>query len=98
MAKVYISDAYREQERIAKRMDRFDAVVTEYLRSTGYTTSDLAYELGIDTSTLWRYRKRVNSFELAPFVIVTKVCQLAKCTTETLRYICGMGGNQNGRD
>ena len=91
MPKVYISDRARKYELMAQRMDRFDSVVTEYLRSTGFTTNDLAYELGIDVSTLWRYRNRVHSFELAPFTTITKVCQLAKCTTETLRFICGMG-------
>lgn len=75
-----------------RRMDKFDSIVTEYLRSTGFTTSDLSYELGIDPSTLWRYRHKVASFEQAPFVIITNVLQLAKCTTETLRYVCGMGG------
>lgn len=90
MPKTYITDRARKYDALERRMDRFDAVVNEYLRSTGFTTSDLAYELGIDTSTLWRYRNRVHYFELAPFVTITKVCQLAKCTNETLRYICGM--------
>lgn len=91
MPKVYISERAKKHELMAQRMDKFDSVVTEYLRSTGFTTNDLAYELGIDVSTLWRYRNRVHSFELAPFTTITKVCQLAKCTTETLRFICGMG-------
>lgn len=90
MPRVYITEESRNDRQLLKRMDKFDSIVCEYLRSTNFTTSDLAYELGIDTSTLWRYRKKVDSFALAPFVIVTRVCQLAKCTTETLRYICGM--------
>ena len=90
MPRVYITERARKHDAMERRMDRFDSVVTEYLRSTGFTTADLAYELGIDVSTLWRYRNRVHSFELAPFSTITKVCQLAKCTTETLRFICGM--------
>lgn len=90
MPRVYISDSDKAKAMIEKRMDKFDSIVVEYLRSSGYTVADLAYELGVDPSTLWRYRKQTNSFELAPFVIVTRVCQLAKCSTETLRYICGM--------
>lgn len=92
MPKSYINESDRHAAQLSRRMDRFDSLVVEYLRSSGYTISDLAYELGIDPSTLWRYRKQEKSFELAPFVIVTRVCQLAKCSTETLRYICGMGG------
>ena len=80
----------KSMSQTAKRMDKFDSIVVEYLRSSGYTVADLAYELGIDPSTLWRYRKQEQYFELAPFVIVTRVCQLAKCSTETLRFICGM--------
>lgn len=80
----------RNSSQLARRMDKFDSIVVEYLRSSGFTVADLAYELGIDPSTLWRYRKQEQSFGLAPFVIVTRVCQLAKCSTETLRYICGM--------
>ena len=90
MPKTFVTEKARKYDALERRMDRFDAVITEYLRSTGYTTADLAYELGIDTSTLWRYRNRVHSFELAPFGIITRCCQLAKCTNETLRYICGM--------
>lgn len=93
MPKTYISEEQRRKALVEKRMDKFDSVVTEYLRATGFTTSDLSYELGIDPSTLWRYRKRVDSFEQAPFVIITNVLQLAKCTTETLRFVCGMGGH-----
>ena len=90
MPRAYITERAKQHELMERRMDRFDSVVTEYLRSTGFTAADLAYELGIDVSTLWRYRNRVHSFELAPFTTITKVCQLAKCTTETLRIICGM--------
>ena len=90
MPRVYISESDKARAQIEKRMDKFDSIVVEYLRSSGFTVADLSYELGIDPSTLWRYRKQPNSFELAPFVIVTRVCQLAKCSTETLRYICGM--------
>lgn len=93
MPKTYLTDEQKRYEQVAKRMDKFDAIVTEYLRSTGFTTSDLSYELGIDTSTLWRYRHKVDSFQQAPFIIITNVLQLAKCTTETLRYVCGMGGS-----
>lgn len=93
MPVVYVTNEQRKRAQIAKRMDRFDSIVTEYLRSTGFTTIDLSYELGIDPSTLWRYRHKVEAFQRAPFTIITDILQLAKCTTETLRYVCGMGGS-----
>lgn len=90
MPRSYITEDVRKEVLLAKRMDKFDSIVCEYLRSSHYTIADLCYELGIDPSTLWRYRNKVESFEQAPFVIITRVCQLAKCTTEILRYVCGM--------
>ena len=76
--------------KIAKRMDKFDSVVTEYLRSTGFTTEELAMKLGIDKSTLWRYRKSEYYFAKAPFGVITQALHLANCTNEVLRYICGV--------
>jgi len=75
---------------LLKRMDRFDAVVNEYLRATHYTTTDLAYQLGIDPSTLWRYRKRADGFRKAPFETVVTILRLANCSSENLHYICGL--------
>ena len=90
MPKCLISEEAKRTDKLAKRMDRFDSVVNEYLRAHHYTTGDLAFQLGINCSTLWRYRKRVDSFAKAPFDVITKALQLANCTNETLRYICGL--------
>lgn len=90
MPKVLITEEAKRIEKLAKRMDRFDSVVTEYLRANHYTTSDLAFQLGIDTSSLWRYRKRPDSFAKAPFNVIANALRLANCNNETLRYICGM--------
>lgn len=73
-----------------RRMDKFDSLVSEYLRKSKYTTSDLAYQVQIDPSTLWRYRKRVRYFELAPFGKITQILRIAGCTTDILRFICGL--------
>ena len=51
MPKTYLTEEQRRKAMVEKRMDKFDAIVLEYLRSTGFTTSDLSYELGIDPST-----------------------------------------------
>lgn len=85
-----LTDYEKRQEKIAKRMDKFDSVVTEYLRSSGYTTDELSIKLGINKSTLWRYRNRADSFAKAPFGVITQALHLANCSNETLRYICGI--------
>ena len=90
MPKVILTEEAKRTEKLAKRMDRFDSVVNEYLRANHYTTSDLAFQLGIDPSTLWRYRKRPECFAKAPFDVVSNALRLANCNNETLRYICGL--------
>mgnify|MGYP007069926484 CR=1 FL=1 len=90
MPKVFLTEEAKRTDKLAKRMDRFDAVVNEYLRANNYTTSDLAFQLGTTTTSLWRYRNKVDSFEKAPFEVVTHALALANCPSETLRFICGM--------
>ena len=90
MPKVILTEEAKRTEKLAKRMDRFDSVVNEYLRANHYTTADLAFQLGIDPSTLWRYRKRPEYFAKAPFDVVSNALRLANCNNETLRYICGL--------
>lgn len=90
MPKVILTEEAKRTEKLAKRMDRFDSVVNEYLRANHYTTADLAFQLGINPSTLWRYRKRPEYFAKAPFDVVSNALRLANCNNETLRYICGL--------
>lgn len=90
MPKVFLTAEVKEHDKLLKRMDKFDSVVTEYLRSSRLTTAELSDILGINTSSLWRYRHRVEYFEQAPFKTVTKMLSLAGCNCDTLKYICGM--------
>lgn len=90
MPKVLLTEEAKRTDKLVKRMDRFDSVVNEYLRANHYTTSDLALQLGITCSTLWRYRNKVESFEKAPFGVITQALRLANCSNDILRYICGM--------
>ena len=90
MPKVLLTEEAKRTDRLSKRMDRFDAVVNEYLRANHYTTSDLAFQLGINCSTLWRYRHQVQAFKKAPFGVITNALRLANCSNEILRYICGL--------
>lgn len=79
-----------EEEKLARRMDKFDSIVTEYLRSTGFTTDELAMKLGVNKSSLWRYRKQPYAFGKAPFAVITKAMRLAQVSNEILRTICGL--------
>ena len=70
-----------------KRMDRFDAVVHEYLRSRRKTIEYLSEQVGCDPSTLWRYRKKVGYFCRAPIDVVAACLRFANVSNEDLRYI-----------
>lgn len=75
---------------IEKRMDRFDSVVHEYLRSRKKTVEYLAKQVGCDPSSLWRYRKKVDYFSKAPLDVIAACLRLANVSNETLRYILGL--------
>lgn len=90
MAKVMLTEQDKEREKIFKRMDKFDAVVSEYIRSTRTTVEILSERVGVDPSTLWRYRRKIDAFRKAPFDVVCQILKLANVPNETLRYICGL--------
>lgn len=90
MAKIIFSERERQKELLRKRMDKFDSVLVEYMRKYHVTTDRLATRIGVTPSTLWRYRNRVESFEKAPFVVVTSALKLANTSNDVLRYICGL--------
>lgn len=95
MPKVYLTAEAKERDRLLRRMDKFDAVVTEYMRANRLTTSELSDILGINTSSLWRYRNKVEYFKQAPFNVITKILSMSGCNCDTLKYICGMRGGQD---
>ena len=86
----YLINSHKEEEKMERRMDKFDSVVTEYLRSSGFTTDELAIKLGVNKSSLWRYRTQPHAFSKAPFGVITKAMRLAQCNNETMRLICGL--------
>lgn len=73
-----------------KRMDRFDSVISEYLRSRRKTVEYLAEQIGCDPSTLWRYRRKVEYFKKAPLDTIAICLRLANVSNENLRYILGL--------
>ena len=88
--KALLTEREREQERLRRRMDRFDSIVHEYLRSNHRTVEDLAEKIGCDPSSLWRYRKKVEYFRKAPLESVCICLRLANVSNENLRYILGL--------
>lgn len=75
---------------IEKRMDRFDAVLSEYLRSKRKTVEYLASQVGCDPSSLWRYRRREEYFKRAPLDVVSSCLRITNVSNENLRYILGL--------
>lgn len=88
--KVIFSEQDAEEERIRKRMDRFDSVIHEYLRSSHKTVEELSEKVGCDPSTLWRYRKKPGYFRKAPLFVVASCLKAANVSNEDLRYIFGL--------
>ena len=88
--KVIFSEQDREEERLRKRMDRFDAVVHEYLRSNRKTVEELSVRVGCDPSSLWRYRRKTEYFRKAPLDVICACLKLANVSNENLRYILGL--------
>lgn len=88
--KVIFTERDREEEKLRKRMDRFDSVVHEYLRANRKTVEELAVKAGCDPSSLWRYRRKIEYFRKAPLEVVATCLRVANVSNENLRYILGI--------
>lgn len=78
---------YSEDE---KRMDRFDAMVVEYLRANRKTVEYLADKVGCDPSSLWRYRRKAECFMKMPIGVAGNCMRMSNASNETIRYILGL--------
>ena len=78
-----------------KRMDRFDAIINEYLRHNRKTVEYLADKVGCDPSSLWRYRRKIEYFRKAPLFVVANCLRMANVSNQDLRYILGLPMGQN---
>ena len=96
--KVIFTQEDREQEKLRKRMDRFDSVIHEYLRSNRKTIEELSDRIGCDPSSLWRYRRKVEYFQKAPFDLICTCLRLAQVSNENLRYIMDLPVNRSKFD
>ena len=81
-----------------KRMDRFDAVIHEYLRSNRKSIEYLAEKVGCNPSSLWRYRRKVEYFRRAPLSVVANCLRMANVSNQDLRYILGLPTGQHDGD
>ena len=75
---------------LEKRMDRFDSVVHEYLRSTRKTAEYLSEKIGCAPSTLWRYTRRPEYFRKVPLETAGAIFRMVNISNEDLRYILGL--------
>lgn len=75
---------------LEKRMDRFDSMVHEYLRSNRKTVEYLAQKVGCDPSSLWRYRRKAEYFRKIPLDILGGCFRMSNASNETIRYILGL--------
>ena len=73
-----------------KRMDRFDRMVHEYLRSNRKSLEYLSSKVGCDPSSLWRYRRRVEYFRKAPLNVIAGCMRMANASNDDIRYILGL--------
>ena len=96
--KVIFTQEDREQEKLRKRMDRFDSIIHEYLRSNRKTIEELSDRIGCDPSSLWRYRRKIEYFQKAPFDLVCTCLRLAQVSNENLRYIMDLPVNRSKFD
>lgn len=93
--KKFMTELEKLDERDRKRMDRFDAVMTEYQRSRDKTCEDICEKIGCSLSSLWRWRHQVTGFRKAPFEAIVGCLRLANVSNVDLRYICGWVGDEN---
>ena len=96
--KVIFKQEDKELEKLRKRMDRFDSVINEYLRSNRKTIEELSNRIGCDPSSLWRYRRKVEYFQKAPFDLICTCLRLAQVSNENLRYIMDLPVNRSKFD
>ena len=75
---------------LERRRDRFDRVISEYLRSNRKTTEYLSDILGCSLSSLWRYRYTIQGFQKMPLMIFSDCARQANISNEDLRYILGL--------
>ena len=80
----------RDLENLKRRMERFDTVVYDYLRRSHKTVVELAKIAGCAPSSLWRFRRKPEDFQKAPFEVICTCLRLANASSENVRFIIGL--------
>ena len=75
---------------LERRRDRFDRVITEYLRSSKKTTEYLSEQVGCSLTSLWRYRYTIQGFQKMQLDIFAGCVRYANISNEDLRFILGL--------
>lgn len=84
---------------LERRRDRFDRIISEYLRSSKQTTEYLSEKIGCSLTSLWRYRYTTKGFQKMPIDIFARCARYANISNEDLRFILalptGLKDNEN---
>ena len=75
---------------IEKRMDRFDAMVHEYLRANRKSIEYLSEKIGCSATSLWRYRTQTDAFRKMPVEILANCFRITNTSNDLIRYILGL--------
>jgi hypothetical protein len=73
-----------------RQMDRFDAMITEYLRSSKRSINYLCEKTSCSPSSLWRYRTKVEAFQKMPLQVLMLCFRYANASNEEIREILGL--------
>ena len=84
------TDKSEYEKQLQKRMDRYDAIVHEFLRSHRKTTIYFSEKIGCDQSSLWRYRRELRAFCKMPMQILSESFRLMNTSNEDMRFILGL--------
>lgn len=87
-----------KNDSVERRMDKFDAMINEYLRSHHKTIDYLCEKIGSNPSSLWRYRTKVKSFINMPQDILANCFLITNASNETIRYILGLPTGQRNEN
>ena len=75
---------------LEKRMDRYDAVINEWLRANKKTVEYLCDKIGTSPTSMWRYRTTIRGFMKMPMDILSTSLRYVNVSNDDLRIILGL--------
>lgn len=73
-----------------KRMDRYDAVINEWLRANKKSAEYFCDKIGTSQTSMWRYRTTVHGFMKMPMDIFSESLKYVNISNSDLRIILGL--------